>query len=164
MSSSLTLSTAVIWIRRDYSTPCIPCYPEKATLETQFGTTLVQFCQAESSLQDFHTSNMGVVTPLLLLLLIRVRSSPSLDSTLPTATGDHPHSIRFAPSPLRLSSLDVIATVQRPSHLSLWIKSAPLLRLLICWILVCAGDIEINPGPGVNYPCTSCNSSVRTMT
>ena len=133
-------------------------------------TDFKKFSQVKPKLQDrSHLSSL--ITPpfitmffarslcLLWLTLIIKHLVPSdiNDISMTSVTGESPYTIRFAPTVLKLSSIDVAAckaTFRR--HLS-----NP--SLMTIGMLLLAGDVEINPGPRVyRFPCGVCSAPVKS--
>ena len=83
----------------------------------------------------------------LLFLLIRVSPSPFPD---PKHTEDHPHSIRFVPVPINIQACE-LTHLRRFLHLSS--RLSPTSRKLtpFFWLIILAGDVEMNPGPNWKY-------------
>ena len=70
-------------------------------------------------------------------------------------SGDHPNSVQFAPVSLKIH-LREVAAISRSSHL----QSSR--SLLVMWLIVLSGDVEVNPGPStVKFPCKVCSKPVR---
>ena len=100
---------------------------------------------------------------LILTILVIVRLLPHDDPSMTNATEEAQGTVRFAPVKLTLSSVDLVAMVKRPSHLSLVFWTAPLKRSMISWAIVLSGDVQLNPGPpsSCKYPCTVCSNPVK---
>ena len=101
--------------------------------------------------------NLGAITLFLLTVVIFCRLFPH-ELTPSNAKPPNFDSIRFASSKILLNSLDLTAMVKGPSHLALEFSKVPLCRVLISWLIVHSGDIELNPGPPRKYtfPCGVC--------
>ena len=70
-----------------------------------------------------------------------------------TTTGEAFCTIRFAPVSIRVHSCELLRSV-RFSHFKSHHFSPSI------WLLLLAGDIEVNPGP-VRYPCIQCSKHVK---
>ena len=94
---------------------------------------------------------------MLFVILWSVPSSLE-DPQQTTTTGEHPLTIRFAPTSPSLPSNDLVAN----SGLSHHKRKTPRVSLcsLLLLLLTTAGDVELNPGPAT-YPCTQCSKEVQ---
>ena len=102
---------------------------------------------------------------ILVFFTVR-RTSPTYcdDPQCTNTTEEAPNTIRFAPA-LRVQSSEVVVAA---SSLNFCRRRLSILRLsqrslLSIWLLLLAGDVEVNPGPrGVRHPCGVCSKAVRS--
>ena len=98
----------------------------------------------------------------VLFIILRSTPTPCGDPQLSTTTGESPSTIRFASGKVCLQLCEVSALTRR-SHLRAIYPKVSLRSLLSIWLLICAGDIEINPGPRIwKNPCGVCAKPVKS--
>lgn len=100
--------------------------------------------------------------PILLSFIVFLlsRLSPSPDPVPAAPSIHYPHSIRFAPPQLSLRAGDLLlSNFSNRSHLLL--KFSRVSKSVL-FVVLLAGDIELNPGPKWKFPCGSCAGPVRS--
>ena len=103
-------------------------------------------------------------TTLVFFAIRRISPSSRDDPQCITNTGEAPDTIRFAPVHLHIQSCDVTASSPNFFCRRLSIFRLSQYSLLSSWLLLLAGDVEVNPGPkaGVRHPCGVCSKAVRS--
>ncbi len=101
-------------------------------------------------------ANWTLLVTILLCVSIAVRIYPPIVNDLWTT----PETGKPLDNHSTAESWNVIAATGKLSHLSLVFAQGSPRRVVLSWLLLYSGDIEVNPGP-TKYPCTVCNRSVR---
>ena len=102
--------------------------------------------------------NCNILVTLLCTISILLRLYP-YDSTAIIAF-QATDNIRFTNPHPTVDSLHLVADRSKLSHLSLAPRGSPPARVLLSWLMLTSGDIEINPGP-TEYSCTRCSQAVK---
>ena len=106
--------------------------------------------------------NFSFLSTLLCTVSVLLRLYPSNPASISITRSQATDNIRFTNPHPTVNSIDLMGTRLEISHLSR--ARGPARKVVVFWLLLFSGDVELNPRPTASnykYPCTVCNMPVQ---